>query len=278
MEQLYSVDQQDIIGIIILAICLLLLMAVTIILFFYLSRRKIIKAQLEKAQLEVTYQKEILQNTLVTQEKERKRIAQDLHDAISSKLNVVSLNASLLSEEGISSDETQKIGAGIHKVTATVLENSRRIAHDLLPPTLEKFGLKAALEELCEEVADTKKFHLSHSLIYDNGSLSAEEELHYFRIAQELFNNTIKHSQASKINLSLHTDENEVYLQYDDNGKGMNLTEAKEAKGLGMSGIENRAAILNAQLHIDSEPGQGIKVKLTTKHIPNNANQSDTRR
>lgn len=271
-------NEKEIINIIIIAICLLLLMAVTIILFFYLSRRKIIKTQLQKAQLEVSYQKEILQNTLVTQEEERKRIAQDLHDAISSKLNVVSLNASLLTEAGISSEETQRIGEGIHKVTATVLENSRRIAHDLLPPTLEKFGLKAALEELCEEVADTRKFQLSHSLNYKNAFLSAEKELHFFRIAQELFNNTIKHSQASHIRVTLETHENGVSLQYEDDGKGMDLTEVKGAKGLGMSGIENRAAILNAYLQIDSEPGHGILVKLTTKSLPNNANQSDTRR
>lgn len=272
MEELISVEEQDIIGIIILAISLLLLMAVTIILFFYLSRRKIIKTQLEKAQLEVSYQKELLQNTLVTQEEERKRIAQDLHDAISSKLNIVSLNASLLTEADIASEETQKIGAGIHKVTATVLENSRRIAHDLLPPTLQKFGLKAALEELCEEVLENKKFKLSYVLNYDNGFLAAEKELHLFRIAQELFSNSIKYAEASHVDLSLQTMEEGVHFHYKDNGKGMDLSQVKKAKGLGMSGIENRASILNASLEIVSSPNNGLSVQLTTKPNPTHEN------
>ena len=225
-----------------------------------------------------SYQKEIIQNTLVTQEEERKRIAQDLHDAISSKLNVVSLNANMLADEDITPSEANRIGEGIHKVTATVLENSRRIAHDLLPPTLQKFGLKAALEELCEEVSETKKFDLSYNFNYTNGSLVAEKELHLFRIAQELFSNSIKHAEASSIILSLNTVADKVDFKYQDNGKGMDLSSVKYAKGLGMSGIENRASILNAVLEIVSSPGNGLSVQLTTKPDPTHANQSGTRR
>ena len=121
---------------------------------------------MEKAHLEIAYQKELLQATILTQEEERKRIAQDLHDAISSKLNVVSLNANFLIEKDITLEDTHRIGEGIQKVTKSVLESSRRIAHDLLPPTLEKFGLKAALEDqrrgrCCAAVPDTVQHFLS---------------------------------------------------------------------------------------------------------------------
>ena len=90
-------------------------MALAIVLFFYFSRRRIIKTELEKANLEINYQREVLQSTIITQEEERKRIAQDLHDAISSKLNVVSLNANMLSDTSISTEETVKIAENIEK-------------------------------------------------------------------------------------------------------------------------------------------------------------------
>ena len=104
----------------------LIFLGIAIVVFFIFSRRKIVKAELEKANLEIEYQKELFQSTIITQEEERKRIAQDLHDAISSKLNVVSLNANMLSSSLKDADEIKSIGENIRKVTSTVLENSSR--------------------------------------------------------------------------------------------------------------------------------------------------------
>ncbi|MEM7084543.1 MAG: histidine kinase [Bacteroidota bacterium] len=269
MDDLIGQENQFV-SVILIAIGLLILMTIAVVLFFYFSRRRVIKAELEKANLEIDHQKELLQSTIITQEEERKRIAQDLHDAISSKLNVVSLNANILSETDISSAEANKIGESIYKVTSTVLENSRRIAHDLLPPTLQKFGLQAALEELCEELVDTKKFNLTYKIDYPLQFLEPNAELHIFRIVQELMNNSIKHSEANDLNLSVITEENLLSLQYQDNGKGFQMDAMRAAKGLGMSGIEHRAIILEADLTIESSPGNGILINLKTK--PKNAN------
>ena len=259
VEKLFTGENQ-IVSIILIAIGLLVFMAIAIVLFFYSSRKRIIKSELEKANLEIDHQKMILQSVIVTQEEERKRIAQDMHDAISSKLNVVSLNANTLTEDDITIEETNKIAISILKITNTVLESSRKIAHDLLPPILEKFGLKAALEELCEEIYETKKYESTYQLNYKENFLIPNHELHVFRIVQELINNTIKHSDATDFSLILKTEENHLSLQYEDNGKGFNLKKLKKAKGLGMSGIENRVLILNGDLHIDSKLGAGIKI------------------
>ena len=231
--------------------------------FFLFSRRRIVKTELEKANLEIEHQKDVQQATIITQEEERKRIAQDMHDAISSKLNVVSLNANLLIHDEISSEETHKIANNILGVTSTVLENSRKIAHDLLPPTLQKFGLAAAMEELCDEVEETGKFKIKLNLNYTLDALLPELELHIFRIAQELMNNAIKYSEAKTLTLSLDSDEKMVVFKYKDDGKGFVLSEAKQAKGLGMSGIENRASILNAGLNIQTNPGDGLLVEIS---------------
>ncbi len=262
MEELLNTDDTQIINIILIAIGLLLLMALAIVLFFYFSRKKIIKAELEKARLEIDHQKELLQATIITQEEERSRIAQDLHDAISSKLNVVSLNANFLTEKDITTDDANKFGESILSVTSTVLENSRRIAHDLLPPTLSKFGLEAALEELCDEVSESGKFQINYEAQYAMGALPPDEELHLFRVAQELLNNSIKYSEASQIDMLLKESESQIDFQYKDNGKGFVMEEAEKAKGLGMSGIKNRIAILKATMDMKSAPNKGIEVKI----------------
>ncbi len=177
-------------------------------------------------------------------------------------MNVVSLNANILTEDDISVEESKSVGASILKITNTVLESSRKIAHDLLPPTLQKFGLKAALEELCEDVCETKRYSSNYQLNYTEGFLNPNNELHIFRIIQELINNTIKHSEASEITLILKTEENNLSLQYKDNGKGFNIESIKNAKGLGMSGIENRVVILKGDLHLESQLKAGIKVNI----------------
>ena len=256
-------DEIQIISILLIGISLLVLMGIAIILFFYFSRKKIIKTELEKANLQIAHQQEVLQASLQTQEAERKRIAQDLHDDISSKLNIVSLNANFLTDQNITPQEAIKLGGSIAKVTATVLESSRRIAHELLPPALEKFGLVPALEELCDQVEECGTLQVTSRFQYEEGIFSKEEGLHVFRIVQELVNNTLKYAKAKTTSIALVAEKNTVTLQYKDNGKGFALEDGKKVKGLGLSGIENRAAILNATVEIVSAPGEGMQVVLT---------------
>lgn len=261
VEELFSPENQ-IVNIIFIAITILLVMSISIVLFFYFSRNRIKKTQLEKANLVISHQKEIFRSTIITQEEERKRIAQDLHDAISSKLNIVSLNANFLSKENITSTEANNFGNSILKVTTTILESSRKIAHELLPPTLQKFGLEAAIEELYEELYDTQKYKINYSVSYAEKFLSSDNELHLFRIVQELMSNSIKYAEATTLTFLLETKKNSLYLQYNDDGKGIDLNNIQKIKGLGMIGIENRVAILNGKLNIDTSPNNGITVTI----------------
>jgi len=84
--------------------------------------------------------------------------------------------------------------------------------------------------------------------------------LHLFRIVQELFNNAIKYSEASQVQLTLETVENMVTLRYKDDGKGFNIAQGKQKKGLGLSGIENRAVILEGALDFNSKENEGVEV------------------
>lgn len=254
-------QDSEIVSLILIAVSLLLVMGLGLVAFFYFSRRKVVTAQLENAKMEIIHQKEMLQATILTQEEERKRIAQDMHDAISSKLNIVSLNANVLLEGDTTKEESNQMLETILSISDTTLENSRRIAHDLLPPVLEKFGLWAALEELKNDFNRATQDLIRLEGGYEK-CLEPKEELHVFRIVQELVNNSIRHGKASQIHLELSC--NPFALEYSDNGCGIDLTDKNKRVGLGMKNIQSRCDIIKATTQLESEPGKGIQFSIKT--------------
>ena len=166
--------------VIIISVIVVIGLSLILLVFFNYARNKIIQKEQEKARLIIEHQKNILQATIETQEEERKRIAKDLHDDISAKLNVVSLNTNVLLEGGLEEYGIKQTLKHILNVTNKVLKSSRDIAHNLLPPVLEKFGLQEAVEELAEEFCATN-FEVSYTISYKT-ALSKTNELHVFRI------------------------------------------------------------------------------------------------
>lgn len=242
-----------------------LLMALSLVLFFYFSRKKILKKELEKKDLELWHQRQLLEATLLTQEQERQRIARDLHDDISSKLNVISLNAYLLTGKDLSKQDFDGISNNIINVTGAVLENSRRIAHDLLPPILDNFGLNAALEELCHSHSKGDILNISFDnplgqSVFDD--MDTKNHLHIFRIVQELINNSMKHGKATVIHIGIAKQNGLCCIDYKDNGKGFEEGESQKKSGIGMKNIKSRTAFLGGQFEIKSNH-KGVIAKLS---------------
>jgi signal transduction histidine kinase len=244
-------------------IIFLTLTIIAIVIFVYKSRKKILDKELEKKDLEISFQKEILLSTIQTQEKERVRIAQDLHDEISSKLNVVSLNLYGLKSTG--KDENARLATidSIIQVNNSAIENARKIAHNLLPPVLEKFGLKIAIEELVLDFEKTKAVEINYINTVNFSHTKAEVQLNIFRIIQELLNNSLKHGKATKINIAFEPIDNKVQCVYSDNGVGFETTDLQKNKGLGMRNIESRIQFLNGEYNINSEKNNGITFGFT---------------
>jgi signal transduction histidine kinase len=261
MQDLFS-EENQIITIVIIGVLMLLLMALALLLFFFFSRKKIVQKELEKKMLVINHQKETIQAIIVTQEEERTRIAQDLHDDISSKLNVINLNANLLKDGNLNPEEYGFVNNNILEATDKTLESARRIAHNLLPPILNKFGLKPAIEELSDDFNNSKKVLINYVIEYPEDHLSKENELHFFRIIQELINNSIRHGKAKKISI-LFTFENEsLFFKYTDNGIGFDIEKAKLKKGLGTHNIESRAELLKSVLTIKSAINKGVEITI----------------
>jgi signal transduction histidine kinase len=258
-----SIPESEIVATAIFSCVSFILMGLVLVLFFYFSRKKITQKELEKKDMQIHLQKEQLHAVIIAQEEERKRIAQDLHDDISSKLNIVSLNTHLLSAPNLTETETIEITENIINLTTKALENSRKIAHNLLPPVFEKFGLNAGIEELCEEFESSKavKVYYKNEIDFDENEM--DRHLHVFRILQELMNNSLRHGKATEIWISFKNIANVDTCNYEDNGIGFDSENVENHKGLGMKNIDSRVSFLNGTIKIKGEINKGISVVFT---------------
>jgi signal transduction histidine kinase len=255
-----SVYEKEIVSVILYTSVFFIILAIVLILFFYYSRKKIIQKELEKRDLVIQHQKEQLRAIIITQEEERKRIAQDLHDDISSKLNIVSLNSHLLSSPNLSNAEIAEITGNIIDLTGKALDSTRRIAHDLLPPVLDKFGLHAGIEELCLEFNSSKSVNVSYRSEVQFDDLDKDKHLHVFRILQELMNNSLRHGKADNISI-LFEDKNDLkQCKYTDDGRGFDINAKQNQNGLGMKNIESRIVFLDGTIAMKSAVNKGIEV------------------
>jgi signal transduction histidine kinase len=257
-----ELENAEIISAIIYTFFAFLMMSIAILIFVYYSRKKIIEQEIKTRDLEIEHQKSLINAVINTQEKERNRIAQDLHDDISSGLNVVTINCHMLKTPGLNHTEQEKISDTILELTSRVLQSSRRIAHDLLPPVLDKFGLNSGITELAEDFNKTGKLTIDYKNESDFSKTPVQNHLHIFRILQELINNSIKHGKATEVLIHFFENNNRTKLLYKDNGCGFELNELENQKGLGMKNIESRITIIGATYKIVSGINKGIEVQV----------------
>ena len=244
----------------------LLFLAVLWLLLVTLGNRAQIRklnAALEKQSAELEQHQELLARNLGAQEEERKRIAAQLHDDICSKLGVLHLSFHRLRRSEPGNEAYNDMGEEINDLIAATLETTRSISHELVPPTLEGFGLIEALEELCELIRNTGSLDIrfEHNITRED-LRDVNTELNLYRIVQELTNNTLKYAEASFIHLQLSKDEEMIRLTYSDNGNGFD-PKNQESTGLGLKNIKNRIKIIGAQSQISTAPGAGFEMTLT---------------
>lgn len=216
--------------------------------------------KLEFNDLNIFLKNNQLSAVIRTLESDRKRIAQDLHDDISSKLNVISLNCHLLKIPNLPQKDIEEITKNIIEYTSKALDSSRKMTYSLLPPVLDKFGLHAGIEELCAELIGDGVVTIQYE---NNLSFDFKENnrhIHIFRILQELFSNSIQHGKATSISVFFDEIDGKRTCRYSDNGIGFDLNQLADHKGLGMRNVVSRVAVLGGNLSIESQMNNGISV------------------
>ena len=210
------------------------------------------------AELEKERQLIATKSVLKGEESERSRMARDLHDGLGGLLSGVKLNLSAMKGNSIITHENAQ--AFDHAITLldTSISELRRVAHNLMPETLNHYGLKTALHDFVGEMNKNPATTLTFSFFGADIRFESQLELTVFRIAQELVNNAMKHSGAAKIDLQLIADIDRVCIQVVDNGKGFDV-ESKSCEGKGLVSIRDRVTANNGRFEIESAPGSGTE-------------------
>ncbi|RMG19733.1 MAG: hypothetical protein D6730_21035 [Bacteroidetes bacterium] len=138
----------------------------------------------------------------------------------------------------------------------------RRIARNMMPEALVKFGLKDALEDYCGHIREVSGMEVHFQAYGMQARLPQQVELIFFRLVQELLNNILRHAAATEAMVQLLRDGNRLNLTVEDNGRGFDPALLEKAPGIGWLNIRSRVKYLNGQLELHSLPGKGTSVNI----------------
>ena len=235
----------------ILIISVIGLILLTALGFLYYKQRQ--KTQQQKiSNLENEKENVALRSLMAGEEKERSRIAKELHDGIGGILAAAKMHAS-------KDVENTKIVELLNSAS----EESRRISHNLLPENLVKKGLDVALHDFVESINESGLLKAEYQSVNLKSNLSKSLQLSIYRIIQELLNNIIKHADATEAMVQIQESNSQLLITVEDNGKGFQTND--KANGIGLTNIESRLSLLKGQLKIDSDKKMGTSVYIELK-------------
>lgn len=223
-----------------------------------------IKLQLALRKVQDDKQRQLMKAVFDTQEGERSRLAEDLHDSVGQVLSAIKMNLHRL-------EKTQEVDNKENVDQKVILDNTkqlldeclveiRNIIRNVLPPVLTDFGLSEALENLSVKVAKDTGIEVVFYAQKSSERLKKEIEVMLYRIVQELFNNAIKHAGASKIALSITNNYENITVNFKDNGIGFD--QHTITHGLGLKNIESRIQLMEGILSINGGQGTSIELKV----------------
>lgn len=235
------------------------ILAASIILFVVFYQKRLFAHQLKLKKLESEHRKKLLEVSIQAQEKERKRIASDLHDEVGALLSTTKLYLSHLEQ----SPNPVTVGNKIEGIIDEAQKNLKNILNNITPQNLEQFGLISAVQEVCNRINDAHLLHVNFEF-NDEKRLASDQEIGLYRITQELLNNTMKHAGASEAKIHFNFMAQQLLFNYQDNGRGMNLQTVvpNTQSGLGLQNIRSRVELMNGSVYFESTPDEGFKAKL----------------
>jgi signal transduction histidine kinase len=205
----------------------------------------------------------LLENQQIV-EVERSRLAKDLHDGLGGLLSGIKLTL-----HSISDDIPQKIAPSFSKVINqldTVIKEMRRVAHNMMPEALLKFGLGEAIQDYCDGINESNIIKIKYTQIGSLQTLIQSTAIVLYRIVQELTNNSIRHAAAKNIFIQITSHQKGFTITVEDDGKGFDCKILSEEKGTGLKNVRSRVEYLKGEWDIRSDSGKGTSINI---EIPN---------
>ena len=210
-------------------------------------------------------QLELFNAVIDAQEKEQGRIARDLHDQLGPTLSIIKMQIEAIEDKGL--DELDKnIRYDVLEQMEVAVNDVRSIAHNLIPKTFTEYGFIKSLEYYILRIKEYNTIQIIYKLPEWKFALERSFEITIFRIIQELFQNTIKHANASVINLKIEVEMNVLQITYSDNGIGMkDIENDNYSKGIGMDNLRKRTDLLGGDFNINLNSKIGFEIFFTFK-------------
>ena len=253
-------NQYIITGIVIGAVVFLFLAGLVVYFVLAYQNRQKINDQ-EKQTMQSAFEQEILKTEMEVKEQTLQTIAADLHDNIGQLLSLTHATLSSINLQDQPKSE-QKIATALNFVNSSV-KDLRQLAKLLQAENLLQHGLINAIEQEVNWLEKTGQFNIQFSnYVKSTISENNKKSLFIFRLIQETISNIIKHADASEVSIEIGEINNQLYCKIQDNGKGFNIAEMdnKKDRGLGLSNMKKRAALIGGQLEINSSPMMGTTI------------------
>ena len=262
----------DIKYLVIIGIAVMLLLFISFLVVLVFNQRKKMKYQLDMQLLHEQQQNQLIEAAVRSEENERHRIAETLHDEVgaylsSAKLHLLGIKSELLDERD------QKLHEKGRVLLNEVIHKVRGISHNLHSNILKEFGLNEAIRHFIKKITEDTIILASTALADSYKTLNADDDISIYRIVQELLNNILKYAHASELLISSTLHGKELDLVIFHNGDGLTQKQFEELRfqkeGLGLKNILNRIILLKGTIHF-SDGDEGYRINI---HVPVKTNQ-----
>lgn len=214
-------------------------------------------------------ERKIIQAVIVAEEKERERLAKDIHDGLGPLLSTIKMYVDELKNEFEDEQERIKMYNLAMELIDDAISDTRTISNNLTPRVMNEYGLIKAIESFCKKINSTNKINVSFSHQGFEHKIDQSIEMVLYRVINELINNTIKHASANKIDISISLNDSVLTLNYTDDGKGFDIQQAIESSksGLGLKNILSRVKSINGKIDFLSDnSGSQVFIKVDTNY------------
>ena len=251
---------------VIIGIATMLLLVVSFLLLFTINQRKKLKYHMDMQRLREKQQNQLIEAAIRSEEGERHRIAELLHDEVgallsSSRIFLVEMNTQNFTDTD--KDDHSKVKSMIDQSIQTV----RGISHNLHSTVLKEFGLNEAIRNFMHKVADGPNLKTDVELDDNYNVTNQETDLAVYRILQELTNNLLKHAHPKRIEITSKLENNKLICCIIHNGNGLTQEQFEELRykpdGLGLKNIQNRIILLKGEIHFSKQDTGTYVVELT---------------
>jgi signal transduction histidine kinase len=204
-------------------------------------------------------QQENLRSAIQAADKERKRIAEDLHDTLGSLLSATKLKLSAIEETGTLPGQEKENMKEVLVLLDEAMQEMKNIAYNIMPATLSKLGLVVALQNLFNRITDRSVIDINYTTYGFTGRLNETTELSIYQVVLEAVNNIVKHARARNATIQLIRYAHHINITIEDDGQGFEPG-CETTSGNGLNNMQSRVKNLNGTIDVDSQPGNGTTI------------------